>query len=568
MRFEALKVGELARQTGLTVRTLHHYDAIGLLRPSLHTEAGYRLYTAGDIARLQQVLSLRQLGFSLEEVRACLDQPGFSPLEVLGLHLARLREQIDSQRRLCQRLETLATHLRAAGAVSADEFLHTIKEMTMLETVEEKYFTPEQLHTIHKGRQQAGPENLERMQECWAELIALIRTEMEQGTDPADPKVQALTRRWQDLLTQSTGGDPGIQQAMKRLWEEQGDTLAAQFGSKYDSRPIWGYLEAAIRHRAEATAMNSFASFDGTRIAYSDEGEGPAVILLHGFGMSGLDNFGPFDRLLPKLERTRASLGELMGAVPPLPALPVEGRPGLAVRLREAGARVIVPDQRGFGASDKPRDRAAYADSAMARDVIALVCHLGLEAVDMLGYSMGSVTVARLLALGAPQVRSAVLAGVAQYILEGEVMDLPANFPVPDNLPRPFTMRAHAEAVANSLECLGDDEKPKSPHAILLKSTGGDPKVLAAAVRGAVAEEVPIEPLRQVKVPVLVLNGKADVANQAIARLLEVIPNARSAACDGDHHTTPWYPSFQQAVLNFFAEQWLAHGAKQSETVA
>ncbi len=56
MRFKALKVGELAQRTGLTVRTLHHYDAIGLLRPSLHTEAGYRLYTAGDITRLQQVL--------------------------------------------------------------------------------------------------------------------------------------------------------------------------------------------------------------------------------------------------------------------------------------------------------------------------------------------------------------------------------------------------------------------------------------------------------------------------------------------------------------------------------
>jgi DNA-binding transcriptional MerR regulator len=63
MKFEALKVGELARRTGLTVRTLHHYDEIGLLNPSLHTEAGYRLYTAGDVARLQQVLSLRQLGF-------------------------------------------------------------------------------------------------------------------------------------------------------------------------------------------------------------------------------------------------------------------------------------------------------------------------------------------------------------------------------------------------------------------------------------------------------------------------------------------------------------------------
>jgi DNA-binding transcriptional MerR regulator len=246
MRFEALKVGELARRTGLTVRTLHHYDAIGLLKPSLHTEAGYRLYTASDIARLQQVLSLRQLGFSLDEVRDCIDRPGFPPLEIIDLQVARLREQIELQRKLCERLETLAVHLRAAGEVYADEFLRTIEEMTMLETLAEKYFTPEQLQVIKERREQVGHEYLERMQEGWAELIALIRTEMEKGTDPADATMQELARRWQDLLNQSTAGDPGIKQSMKCLWEEQGDNLAARFGSKYDSRPIWGYIDKAI----------------------------------------------------------------------------------------------------------------------------------------------------------------------------------------------------------------------------------------------------------------------------------------------------------------------------------
>src|SRR5436309_5677675 len=107
MRFEGLKVGELARRTGLTVRTLHHYDDIGLLKPSLHTEAGHRLYTADDVARLQRVLSLRQLGFPLEEIRDCLNRPDFSPLEVIGLHLGRLREQIELQRKLCKRLEAI-----------------------------------------------------------------------------------------------------------------------------------------------------------------------------------------------------------------------------------------------------------------------------------------------------------------------------------------------------------------------------------------------------------------------------------------------------------------------------
>ena len=246
MQFEALKVGDLARRSGLTVRTLHHYDAIGLLKPSLHTEAGYRLYTADDIARLQQVLSLRQLGFSLDEVRACLDRPGFSPLEIITLHIARLREQIELQRKLCERLDALALHLCAAGEVSADEFLHTIEEMNMLEALREKYFTPEQLKAIKDAGEKLGREHLEQMQEAWAELIALIRAEMEKGTDPADAKVQALLRRWQDLLQQSTGGDAEIKQAMKRLWEEQGDNLTAQFGSKYDSRPIWGYIERAI----------------------------------------------------------------------------------------------------------------------------------------------------------------------------------------------------------------------------------------------------------------------------------------------------------------------------------
>src|SRR6476659_901953 len=105
MPFEALKVGELGKRTRLTVRTLHHYDEIGLLKPSLHTESGHRLYTDSDIARLQQVLSLRQLGFSLEEVRDCLDRPGFSPLAVIRLHVARLRAQIEWQRKLCAGLE-------------------------------------------------------------------------------------------------------------------------------------------------------------------------------------------------------------------------------------------------------------------------------------------------------------------------------------------------------------------------------------------------------------------------------------------------------------------------------
>src|SRR5262249_21748524 len=167
MRFEALKVGELARRTGLTVRTLHHYDEIGLLKPSLHTEAGYRLYTGRDVVRLQQVISLRQLGFSLEEVHDCLNRPDFSPLEIIGLHRARLREQIELQRQLCERLDLIAAHLRTAGEVSAEEFLRTIEVMTMME----KLYTPEQMKQFQEAGARVGPEEIRTIEEAWTALL-------------------------------------------------------------------------------------------------------------------------------------------------------------------------------------------------------------------------------------------------------------------------------------------------------------------------------------------------------------------------------------------------------------
>ena len=231
MRFEPLKVGELAKRTGLTIRTLHHYDEIGLLKPSLHTESGHRLYTAADVARLQQVMSLRQLGFSLEEVAGCLDRADFSPVEVIRMHVARLREQIEMQKGLCERLETLATHFsqHKAEEVSAEVFLWTIEVMNMIEN----YYTPEQLEYFRKRREEAAAAGVDIAQQGtadWNALLADYTAEMEKGTDPADPRLQALEKRRQALVSAFSGGDAAIEQNLKRLWTEQGDKLCAQFG--------------------------------------------------------------------------------------------------------------------------------------------------------------------------------------------------------------------------------------------------------------------------------------------------------------------------------------------------
>jgi DNA-binding transcriptional MerR regulator len=195
----------------------------------LHTDSGHRLYTADDVARLQQLVSLRQLGFALEEIGHCLDRPDFSPIEVIRLHLARLREQMELQRKLCERLEGLMNHFQKAEKVSAEEFLFTIEVMNMIEN----YYSPEQME-MFKKRFEADPQGVQELARQgtadWNALIADYRAAMEQGIAPSDPKVQALEKRRQALVNAFSGGDKAIEENLKRMWMEQGDKLCAQFG--------------------------------------------------------------------------------------------------------------------------------------------------------------------------------------------------------------------------------------------------------------------------------------------------------------------------------------------------
>src|SRR5262249_28124950 len=234
-----------------TIRTLHHYDEIGLLRPSLHTESGHRLYTADDVARLQQVLSLRQLGFSLEEIRDWLDRPGFSPLQGIRLHVARMREQIELQRGLCERLEALAGYFASGGEVSAEDSLQTIEVMSMIES----YYTPEQMESFRKRSAEAAAAGVDLAQQAqqgtaaWQELLAQLKVEMDSGTDPADPKVQALEKRRQALVNVVSGGDKAIEENLERMWTEQGDKLCAHFGIDPKLMAYLGKMVEAARQR-------------------------------------------------------------------------------------------------------------------------------------------------------------------------------------------------------------------------------------------------------------------------------------------------------------------------------
>ncbi len=214
------KVGELATRAGVSVRTLHHYDRIGLLSPARRSESGYRLYGALDVARLQQIRSLCALGFSLEEIRELLDRPDVSAQRVIELQIARLKEQIALQRVLCDRLEMIAGRMCGAEEVSAPEFLHILELMSMVEKAE-SYYTPEQLETLKQRKLQVGEERIRQVEAEWPELIAQVRAAMERGDNPAGEQVQALARRWKALVEEFTGGDPGIAQNLQRMYEQE-----------------------------------------------------------------------------------------------------------------------------------------------------------------------------------------------------------------------------------------------------------------------------------------------------------------------------------------------------------
>lgn len=232
------KIGTLARRTGLSIRTLHWYDEIGLLKPSRHTASGHRLYGEADVLRLQEIRSLRHLGFTLEEIRDLLRRPGLSPARVLRLHLEELRARIAQEQHLRRRLERLADRLDAAGAVSVDELMNAIKEITM----SEHNLTPEQLAEVQARGRAMGDAAIKAVEAEWPVLIAKVRAEMERGTPVSDPRVQEMARRWREMVEQFTGGSPGIERAVAQRYREDPELRAC---TGLDAT-IFAYVQQAV----------------------------------------------------------------------------------------------------------------------------------------------------------------------------------------------------------------------------------------------------------------------------------------------------------------------------------
>ena len=105
-----------------------------------------------------------------------------------------------------------------------ERFLEALEAMSMFE----KYYTPEQLQQLEQRRQELGDDAIKSVENEWTELYAQVRAHREAGTDPADPEVQKLVTRSGELIRMFTGGDPGIEASLKRMYEQEGPARASR----------------------------------------------------------------------------------------------------------------------------------------------------------------------------------------------------------------------------------------------------------------------------------------------------------------------------------------------------
>ena len=189
-------VKEVSLLTGVSVRTLHHYDAIGLLKPTRVTEAGYRLYDDTALRRLQTILLFRQLQFPLKEIRDILDSPGFDPMEALTqqIHLLEL------QRKHLDNLISHARKIQTTGVFSMD--------FSTFDTTELDQYTAEAKARWGKTKawqeyeQKAAGQTVEQKQSTGDALMDIFaRFGKIRHLSPESQESQELVASLQDFIT-------------------------------------------------------------------------------------------------------------------------------------------------------------------------------------------------------------------------------------------------------------------------------------------------------------------------------------------------------------------------------
>ena len=195
-----MKINEVAKLTGVTVRTLHYYDEIDLLKPSEITEAGYRLYDDSALETLQQILFLRELDFPLGEIKEIITNPAFDRKEAL----------LKQKELLFKKRERLDGLIELADKTIKGECVMSFKEFDMTEIekykkeyadeVKERWGNSEAYAESQKKTEKYGEQQWRQIDREGSDILKAFAENMDKA--PGSAEVQALVRRWQDFITE------------------------------------------------------------------------------------------------------------------------------------------------------------------------------------------------------------------------------------------------------------------------------------------------------------------------------------------------------------------------------
>jgi MerR family transcriptional regulator, thiopeptide resistance regulator len=214
------QASEFAEWTGVTVRALHHYDRLGLLKPSGRTASGYRLYGERDFVRLQQIVTLKFIGLPLKQIKNILDRDSFDLSRALQMQREILGEKRRQLEMAIQAIERAESRIASGAEPDWETFAKIIEVIEMQNNWDwvKKYYTEEQLRELSE---RATPEVLEKGQHDWATLLKDVDAAMSEGVDPASDRARALASRWSELIERFTGGNPAIAESLSNLYKDQ-----------------------------------------------------------------------------------------------------------------------------------------------------------------------------------------------------------------------------------------------------------------------------------------------------------------------------------------------------------
>lgn len=217
------RVSEFAQKMGVTVRTLHHYDRLGLLRPSGRTQAGHRLYGDRDFARLQQIVTLKFIGLPLRQIKELLEGGELDLESTLRLQRRLLQEKRRQVDAAIQAIEEAERSLQSGSAPDLAALKKIIEVMERQNSMEwtKKYYSEEAQAKIAERGREWTPEMQATVEQKWKSLISDVEAAIAAKLDPASAKAKELAKRWEELIRGFTGGDPEVQQGLQKLYADQ-----------------------------------------------------------------------------------------------------------------------------------------------------------------------------------------------------------------------------------------------------------------------------------------------------------------------------------------------------------